>query len=165
MSHYYLDCEFNGRNGGLLSLALIRGDGASIHMLLRSPLLVFDGDTLVKPGPDMDTWVLDNVWKHLLNAPVKPAVVTELEAAVMIEAFFAYDNSPHIVADWPDDIKYLCDLLITGPGTAINSPHMTFEWIRVDSYPTRLEGAVQHNAWWDAMALRHLLTTTIAQKS
>lgn len=36
-------------------------------------------------------------------------------------------------------------------------PHLTFEVIRVDAYPTTLEGAVQHNAWWDAMALRHLL--------
>jgi hypothetical protein len=27
----------------------------------------------------------------------------------------------------------------------------------VDAYPTTLDGAIQHNAWWDAMALRHLL--------
>jgi hypothetical protein len=26
----------------------------------------------------------------------------------------------------------------------------------VDCYPTTLEGAVRHNAWWDAMALRAL---------
>lgn len=32
---------------------------------------------------------------------------------------------------------------------------MTLEVNNVDAYPTELEGAVQHNAWWDAMALRH----------
>jgi hypothetical protein len=34
---------------------------------------------------------------------------------------------------------------------------MTFEVHNVDCYPTALEGAVQHNAWWDAMALRAAL--------
>ncbi len=33
-----------------------------------------------------------------------------------------------------------------------------FEMHRVDAYPTMLPGAVQHNAYWDAMALRHKLT-------
>ena len=40
----------------------------------------------------------------------------------------------------------------------VNIPHLSFEVHRVDAYPTALPGAVQHNAWWDAMALRHLLT-------
>ena len=36
-------------------------------------------------------------------------------------------------------------------------PRMTFEIVRVDAYPTSLEGAVQHNAFWDALALRQRL--------
>lgn len=39
-----------------------------------------------------------------------------------------------------------------------NYPRMTFEVHNVDCYPTTMKGAVQHNAWWDAMALRHTLT-------
>lgn len=38
-------------------------------------------------------------------------------------------------------------------------PPLRFEVSNLDAYPTDLPGAVQHNAWWDAMALRHLLTT------
>jgi hypothetical protein len=37
-------------------------------------------------------------------------------------------------------------------------PSIKFEMHRVDAYPTTLPGAVQHNAYWDAMALRHKLT-------
>jgi hypothetical protein len=44
------------------------------------------------------------------------------------------------------------------PGMMINIPRLSFEMFREDAYPTTLEGAVQHNAWWDAMALRELLS-------
>lgn len=47
----------------------------------------------------------------------------------------------------------------TGPGTMIEvRPSIKFEMHRVDAYPTTLPGAIQHNAYWDAMALRHKLT-------
>lgn len=36
----------------------------------------------------------------------------------------------------------------------VNIPALTFEIFRVDSYPTELPEAVQHNALWDARALR-----------
>jgi hypothetical protein len=34
---------------------------------------------------------------------------------------------------------------------------LKFEILRVEPYPTDLQGAVEHNAWWDAMALRRRL--------
>ena len=61
-----------------------------------------------------------------------------------------------IIADWPDDIRYFCQAIITAPGQMVNIPRLTFELARVDAYPSQLAGAVQHNALWDARALRAL---------
>lgn len=66
-------------------------------------------------------------------------------------------HSPTLFADWPDDIRYFCQALITAPGEMVNIPRLTFHIVRVDAYPTTLEGAVQHNALWDARALCHRL--------
>ena len=49
-----------------------------------------------------------------------------------------------------------CGALITGPGEMVAIPRLKFELERVDAYPTTLEGAIQHNALWDARALKHL---------
>lgn len=67
------------------------------------------------------------------------------------------DPDPVIVVDWPDDVRYFCEAVITGPGTMISVPSLKFEVHRVDAYPTTLPDAVQHNAFWDALALRYLL--------
>ena len=48
--------------------------------------------------------------------------------------------------------------MLTGPGTMIDIPCVTFEVHRVDAYPTDLPGAIRHNAWWDAKALQRKLT-------
>ena len=46
---------------------------------------------------------------------------------------------------------------MTVPGTMVRMPDLRFEFRHVQAFPTSLHGAVQHNAWWDAMALRHIL--------
>lgn len=71
----------------------------------------------------------------------------------------AGDPGPVVISDWPDDIRYFCELLITGPGQMIALPGVRFEVRRVDAYPTTLEGAVQHNALWDACALQAALAS------
>ena len=71
-----------------------------------------------------------------------------------------------VIADSPVDIGRFCDALTTSPTGGWASAEyrlMTFEVHNVDCYPTTLEGAVQHNAWWDAMALRRLLTESLAK--
>jgi len=146
---YYLDTEFDGFGGHLLSLALVREDGESIY-------LVYD-------RPVTDPWVIDNVvplfWK--IPSPFPGSVHSigpDRKAAPIIERFLKGDPDPVIISDWPDDIRYLCRELITGPGEMIKTAkRLTFEVVRVDAYPTRLQAAVQHNAWWDAMALRDIL--------
>jgi hypothetical protein len=141
---YYLDTEFDGFGGELISLALVREDDKFLYLV--------SGDTFV-----YDSWVVENVIPILwqVPGPLNGYVILE-EFQELIEEFLQDDDDITIIADWPDDIKYFCDLLITGPGTMINIPSVTFEVHRVDAYPTEVEGAVQHNAYWDAVALKAL---------
>lgn len=152
---YYLDTEFNGYGGDLISLALVREDGESIYIVVvqKKPGMVFVN------GGNCDSWVRDNVLPILMTpGQIAPQEAYMDEVGPLVAGFLAGDPAPVVVADWPDDIRYFCEAAITGPGTMIDVPSLSFEVHRVDAYPTDLEGAVQHNAWWDAMALRHLLT-------
>lgn len=147
---YYLDTEFNGLGGDLISLALIREDGESGYWIVPCPA----------PIP----WVAENVLP-VLYSNVPDAINTTSETLpIDIAQFLNGDNKPVIIADWPDDIAYLCKALINGSlywdfpgGPMFGLPTMAFEAARVDAYPNDIEGCVQHNAWWDAMALREKL--------
>lgn len=145
---YFLDTEFNGFGGALLSMALVREDGLSLY--------------LVAPGVETrfyNPWVHDNVLPILHACPHPPIVAPLKRWGGAIAIFLEGDPAPHIISDWPDDIRYLCEVLITGPGLMVKTAdRLAFDVVRVDSYPTDLPGAVQHNAWWDAMALRYKLT-------
>jgi hypothetical protein len=58
------------------------------------------------------------------------------------------------------DIGRFCAAISTaanGGWASADYPRITFEVHNVECYPTTLPGAVQHNAWWDAMALREYL--------
>lgn len=152
---YYLDTEFDGFGGRLLSLALVREDGASFYA--------------VTSAHANDPWVQKNVVPIMYDVPHERGIQGwysdredrgfkfHMTLGEDIAEFLKGDPRPHVVADWPDDIRYLCHELITGPGEMVSIPAITFEVARVDAYPTELAGAVQHNAWWDAMALREKL--------
>lgn len=145
---YFLDCEFDGHNGPLLSLALVPEEGGGIHITVDVAA--------------MDVWVINNVLplmdKH--NAP-QSAKVYPHDVGETLRAFLSDDPYPTIVADSPVDIGRFCRAISTGHDgqwASTNYPEMRFDVHNVDCYPTDLDGAVQHNAWWDAMALRHILS-------
>lgn len=148
---YFLDTEFDGANGPLLTLALVREDGASIY--------------IHHDFEPMDLWVQRNVKPHIHDCPEPPVASLDREAlASAVADFLREDGEPLIVADWLADVSQLCGLLATGSlywsdpaGNLQGMPPLRFEVSDVDAYPTTLPGAVQHNAWWDAMALRHKL--------
>jgi hypothetical protein len=144
--NYYLDTEFNGFGGELISLALVRHDGESLYLVYP------------EPRNGYKSWVWENVVPILWSIPSPlPGMAYKLEnkqeGALRIAEFLKNDPDPMIITDWPDDIKYFCNAVITGPGTMANIPRFKFDMNRVDAYPTTLPGAVQHNAWWDARAL------------
>lgn len=143
---YFLDTEFDGFGGPLMSLALVREDRASIYHLVTRP----------KVGGKSDPWVTANVVPILLDCPIQPLVLHPAQLGHVIADFLAGDDAPVIVTDWPADIRYFCEVIEFPEGRMAAIPGLTFELHRVDAYPTTLPGAVQHNAWWDAMALRQL---------
>lgn len=139
---YFLDCEFNGYRGELISLALVPEQGN-------------DALYLAWPYGDFTPWVAENVIP-IVTAPAAVPHIHRLQAwPGFIEIFLRDDDAPVIIADWPDDIRYFCECLIIGPGEMIKTaPRIFFNVERVDAYPTELPGAVQHNALWDARALK-----------
>lgn len=148
MAIYYIDTEFNSFGGDLLSLALVREDNHSLYLIYD-----FSGT--------YDPWVKENVVPILYDVPDLPRLfynnVDIVTGAHAIQQFLKDDLIPHIIADWPDDIRYFCQAIISGSGTMVNIPRLDFTLARVDAYPTTLENAVQHNALWDAYALKTLL--------
>lgn len=147
---YYLDCEFDGHNGPLLSMALVREDGHSIHI----------ETTAVAADP----WVVANVVPLMdKNEATTHPLAHPLQVGVLVREFMAHDDYPVVIADSPVDIGRFCQAVMTSK-TGEYAPNfwsrLSFEVHDVDCYPTTLAGAVQHNAWWDAMALRDKLGGT-----
>lgn len=146
---YYLDTEFNGFGGNLISLGIVREDGECLYLINENyKKLVF-----------ID-WVEDNVIPILKAVPIGviPEILSTTQFSYVLESFLKGDDDIAIHVDWPDDIRYLMSLVITGPGTMINIPGFKTQVHRVDSYPTDLKPCYQHNAIWDAIALRYKLT-------
>ena len=146
---YFLDTEFNGFGGALLSLALVPEDGGEeFYVTLAS-------DERLHP------WVEQHVLPYLDHVPVglvSPRL-DRLAAAGALADFLAHGPEPEIVADWPDDIAYFNQLLLTGPGQMVTVPTLTFRLVSLQGFSTAVNSAVPHNALHDARALRdHLLS-------
>lgn len=151
---YFLDTEFDGHAGPLLSLALVSEDGTGFHASIVS----------VKAT---DPWVIANVEpltdQH--DADVTAILKHPNQMGGAIRSFIELsskvgDDVHAIIADAPGDIARFCAAIGTGEDgawTPTEFPRLTFEYHNVEPYPTTLPGAVQHNAWWDAMALREKL--------
>lgn len=136
----YIDTEFNGHRGQLISMGLVAKDDSTIAWYKALPLpSMFE---------DIDPWVARNVLPVLY---VEPVGLHEFHSS--LEAFLSQFPSVHIVADWPEDIQWFCWSLITGPGTRIATPPLTLE-IRRDLHTN--DSVTPHNALADAHALREM---------
>jgi len=146
---HYIDFEFDGHGGPILSLGIVSDHKDGMHATTRAQA--------------NDPWVAENVMPlmHRHEAP-HSFDVDELELGALLRRYIGSDDCPVIVADSPVDIWRFCQCLSTsstGAWASADYPQMRFEVHNIDCYPTGLPGAVQHNAWWDAMALRHALTS------
>jgi hypothetical protein len=140
---YYLDTEFNGFGGALLSLALVPEDGQEFYVTLECDDPIFP-------------WVERNVVPYLDNVPVglvSPRM-TRREAADALAAYLGADPAPELVADWPEDITQFCSLLMIGPGQMVPVPPMTFRLLPLQGFSPAANSAVPHNALHDARSLR-----------
>ena len=144
---YYIDTEFSGPD--LISLALVAEDGRELYMAASD-------DTLAAMRPEMDPWVWKNVVRVVECAGARSRPFSF--GLDLLGEFFAGDSRPVFIADWPTDFQHFLPLLHDDCGNmVVNIPSFECHVERVDAYPTDLPGAVQHNALWDARALKHHL--------
>lgn len=129
----FIDGEWNGFGGELISMALVAEDGSEFYEVLGCD--------------DPEPWVSENVMPKLGKTPIDYDVLQQ-----RLATFLTWFDAVHIVADWPEDIERFCRLLITGPGTRIDTPPLTMEIVRVDAPSEN-----PHNALADARGLRDLL--------
>lgn len=133
MTKAYLDCEFNGFEGELISMAIVVDEATYFYEVLNCS----------NPVP----WVKENVMPVLHKEPV-----SILTFKVVLAEFLNRYKELEIVADWPDDIKYLCKAMITGPGTMIKTPALSFHLNRIDA-----PSLIPHNALADAVGIMRYL--------
>jgi hypothetical protein len=134
--NYYLDTEFNGFGGKLMSLAIVPED---------SNLAEFYCEIVMTD--QLHPWVKENVAPHLFAIP---STYGEFQFALSRYLLNIEHDEITIVADWPDDIRYFCEALITGPGERITVPNLKFEL----DFGIEYESLVPHNALHDARAIR-----------
>jgi hypothetical protein len=145
---YFLDTEYNGWGGSLLSLALVPDHGEELYLTL-------DWDVALEP------WVERNVIPYLDMVPdplVSPRM-SRADAVRTVAHYFAGDPDPVVIADWPEDIALFSALLVTGPGVMAEVPGLKFQFIPLSGFSTAANSKVPHNALHDARALRdHVLS-------
>jgi hypothetical protein len=134
---YFLDTEFNGFGGELISIALVPEDSSLPPW--------YEAVTCTAPTP----WVESNVLPHLDTRPL-----TRIEVADRFAAYLLDDAAPLLVADWPEDISHAALLLVTGPGRMKPVRSLRFELVDPVLVGWNKSSAVPHNAYHDAVALR-----------
>ena len=137
----YIDCEWDNCTHRLISIALVPEDSRKSFWYEVFPL---------PREEECDPWVWLNVIPKLSRAPI-----SRMEFRSSLETYLLQFKTVHIIADWPEDIAYFCEALITGPGDRLKTPPLTMEVLRI--YSTSLN---PHNALADAVALRRAVETT-----
>lgn len=130
----FLDTEFNGFNGPLISMALV--PESKQHASFYQSLGCDD------PCP----WVAANVMPILGIEPIN-----HLDFQDRLAWFLCQWSEVTIITDWHEDIIHFCQMLTTGPGKRLPTPPLRFE-IRRDMDSVR--PSQPHNALSDAAAMR-----------
>ena len=134
---YYIDTEFNGTGGQLLSIAIVREDGAHFYEVLHAHELIVP-------------WVKENVVPHFGQDPV-----SRLQVVKKMQKFLRKDaRGPHIfIADWPEDIAHFCTLLLRDHGKRNDPFQFACLHLNLAGFDTALSSHLPHNALADARAL------------
>lgn len=134
---YFLDAEFNGFGGDLISIALVPED--------RNGIAFYEALPYAKPDP----WVIDCVQPVLQKAPISRPKMT-----AKLAQYLRSDAEPVVIADWPEDIAHLARLIVTGPGCRLPLPKLKFELLDLPLFDSETLSETPHNARCDAIALR-----------
>jgi hypothetical protein len=141
---YFLDTEYNGFGGDLLSLALVPDDDSEEFYV-----------TIAHEGP-LDPWVERHVVPFLDMVPerLNSPRMSRAAAAEALAIWLQHDPAPEIFADWPEDLAQFAMLLVTGPGQMHAVPPLVLRFEPLANFSTAANSTVPHNALHDARALR-----------
>lgn len=132
-TNIYLDCEFDGMHGDLISMAFAAEDGREMYVVVP-----------IDHTPNK--WVVKNVMPILGKDATS---VSDLFSKTM--AFLGMYDAVNIISDHPADIVYLCKLMmIDDSGAWMSVPPISFQIIPHVNY----KSLIPHNALEDARALR-----------
>jgi len=135
MSVLFIDTEFNGFGGDLISMALVPEDDN------------------IKPWYEVrecnitDLWVIKNVVPYLGQKPLRPLLFKS-----SFQAYICQFDNPTIIADWFTEPIHFCNLM--SGRTHETCLSMEFSFKVVHGCNTSLISAVPHNALEDAKALK-----------
>lgn len=130
----FLDCEFNGFGGELISLALIDENNQYFYQVLACQ----------NPIP----WVVEHVIPILNQTPIS----LEKFQKQLQEFLNQYDDI-EIIADWPEDFALFSRSLIVSAGRCLTLPPLKMQlWMEESN--THVPSQQPHNALADARALK-----------
>jgi hypothetical protein len=133
---FFLDTEFNGFGGKLMSMALVPENDTFPEFYKE-----------LEMTDQLEPWVRDNVAPHMF---LVPCTYGKFQQEL---ANYLWNNKEEtvIIVDWPDDIRHFCESLITGPGERLGLlPNIKFEL----DWGIEYESLVPHNALHDARGIR-----------
>lgn len=129
----FIDCEWNGFRGDLISMAIVDEDGDSFYEVLDCP--------------NPCEWVEKHVTPVLNKAPVERSYFEE-----ELRHFLSQYDDIVLIADWPEDIAHFCQVIVTEPLKHIGLSRMDFV---VNQSLFAAISAIPHNALADAEAIRN----------
>lgn len=133
----FIDCEFNGFGGALISMALAASDGHNWYGILPLPAV-------------LDPWVAQHVIPVLDTRSADIIASTPAQFRSSLYAYLGRYDNPTIIADWPSDLVHF-HLQLLGESHALTFPYpcATVLDLSLDA-----RGKIPHNALSDSIALR-----------
>lgn len=142
----FLDCEFDGHEGRLISIALVADDGDEFYEVMHDALI-----------NDTNDWVKEHVWPMLNKAPTNKPYGWRDD----LHDFLRKHVGETIVADSPADFWYLMGLvheMKNGKYRYINLD-LNMSFVISGQYQSK----IPHNALEDAKALKEWFNKNITQ--
>jgi len=137
----FIDCEFNGWMGELLSFAMVAEDGQEFYAVLPEPRI-------------WDKWCFENVLPVLGKQPVASYEDFRLAFLEFLRGF----ANPTIIADWPADLYYFNSVLLGRSHTESVMRPCRMQLVACD-----YDSAIPHNALEDARAIKVALSKLESQ--
>lgn len=145
---YFLDFKYNGEQGALLTMCLLREDNLVMLVGFHENIHI-----------QLEPWVAENIVPAMNSSPIPIRWMNSAMVRKVLPTFFHDDTDIKIITNRPDDVIRFNKLSMLDWKTSIldaaEMPRVTFQIERVEAYPTEVTPAVQHSSYWDAMALRH----------